>query len=192
MCSLGAPDHESCPLPTSEYHAHHEPPDQLPPPDTLSALLTLSVHPRTPKYHDSVVVRPGLVVGGGLYCHQTCEGAGWVQQRVQESVLCLPDRVDETGRVEYNAVLKQVMANLKTGGTLIKGEEADLLVAQLLAYSAMLRAGVVKEEDRDLVVRELLELSGVRKYLLLPVTKLLVEHFIGKGDKDLVTKSSMP
>ena len=71
----------------------------------------------------------------------------------------MPDRVDETGRVEYNAVLKQVMANLQTGGTLTKGEEADLLVAQLLAYSAMLRAGVVKEED------------SYRLYLLLSIYK---------------------
>ena len=38
-----------------------------------------------------------------------------------------------------------------------------------------------------MVIRELLEISGVRKYLLLPFTKLLVEHFFGKGDKDLVT-----
>ena len=60
-------------------------------------------------------------------------------------------------------------------------------MAQLLAYSAMLRSWVVKQKDRVEVVRELWEISGARKYLLLPIIKLPVEHFLGKCDKDLVT-----
>ena len=111
--------------------------------------------------------------------------AGSNNQSRHGHFICLTELMRQAS-IEYKTVVKQVHANLKVGGTLTKGEEADYLVAQLLAYSAMLRAEVVKDDNKEEVVKELLEVSGSRNYLLLPVIKLLVEHFLGKSDESII------
>lgn len=112
--------------------------------------------------------------------------AGSTNESRQGYFVCLTELMRQS-EVGFKKVAKQVAANLKIGGTLSKGEEADFLVAQLLAYTAMLRAGVVEGEDREEVVKELLEISGTRNYLMLPVIKVLVENFLGKGDTGMIT-----
>lgn len=99
--------------------------------------------------------------------------------------ICLTDLIRQTG-LTYQSISKLMSENLKLGGTLTKGEEADYLIGQLLVLSAMLRSGIVNEDTKIEVAEQLIEISQARSYFLLPVIKLFVEHFIGKGDVKII------
>ena len=136
----------------------------------LSSLATSAIQP------DYALGR--LVRGLAAADHNTRQGF----------FICLTEFLRQSD-TKYADVAKVAEASLKAVSTNSgsKSEEADFLLGRLLVLSSVLRAGILPAEERGGVVGELLEVSKARRYLLLPVYRLLVEHFVPEGGQVLLT-----
>ena len=95
--------------------------------------------------------------------------------------ICLTEFLRQS-ETKYADVAKVMGSSLKlAAGTASKSEEADFLLGRLLTITAVLRAEIVPDAEREGVLSELLTIAKARNYLLLPVFRLLVEHFVPLG-----------
>ena len=101
--------------------------------------------------------------------------------------ICLTEFLRQSD-TKYADVAKVMGSSLRlAAGTASKSEEADFLLGRLLTITAVLRAGIVPDDERESVLSELLTIAKARNYLLLPVFRLLVEHFVPLGGDILIT-----
>jgi len=93
----------------------------------------------------------------------------------------------------YSDIMQEIDKNLKPAGAVSKGEEANLMMAQLLVYTAVLRAGLdVDLEDKQEMINQLATISTSRNYMFLPVLKLCAEHFINESNLLESVKEKFP
>lgn len=92
--------------------------------------------------------------------------------------VCLTELLRQT-QPSYMIVADNIQSLLRTGGTLSKGEEANYLMAQMLAYSAILRSKIeLSSEDVMDMIESLANIGTSRNYLYLPAIKMCQEHFV--------------
>ena len=106
--------------------------------------------------------------------------------------VCFTELLRQTS-LTYQAIREEIQSNLKPVGTLTKGEEANYLMAQMLVYSAVLRAEVdLDKSDKEEIIDNLAEIASARIYFVLPVIKLYVENFIGNSNLHTLIRKKFP
>lgn len=106
--------------------------------------------------------------------------------------VCLTELMRQA-QPEFATVSEIMKTALRPAGAVSKGEEANFLMARLLAFTATLRAGLdISQQEKSEIINQLGDISSSRSYMKLPAIKLCVEHFLPEEDLQDLIKTKFP